>query len=65
MKIGEPIDFSRFDGMGGNRFVERAVTDEVMYKLMRMSGQEYVDVYAATLKNPRPQDLEAARPTAA
>lgn len=54
IRIGEPIDFSRFEGMGGNRFVERAVTDEVMYKLMRLSGQEYVDIYAATLKNQAP-----------
>ena len=38
VKIGKPIDFSRYDGMGGNRFVERAVTDEVMYELMQMSG---------------------------
>lgn len=51
IRIGEPIDFSRFEGMGGNRFVERAVTDEVMYKLMRLSEQEYVDIYAATVKN--------------
>ncbi|NLE79059.1 MAG: 1-acyl-sn-glycerol-3-phosphate acyltransferase [Rhodococcus sp.] len=51
IKIGEPIDFTRFEGMGGNRFVERAVTDEVMYKLMKLSGQEYVDIYAASLKN--------------
>jgi 1-acyl-sn-glycerol-3-phosphate acyltransferase len=36
--------------MGGNRFVERAVTDEIMYGLMRMSGREYVDVYASSLK---------------
>ncbi|GAA4480235.1 lysophospholipid acyltransferase family protein [Rhodococcus olei] len=50
VRIGEPIDFSRFHGMAGNRFVERAVTDEVMYKLMQLSGQEYVDIYAATLK---------------
>ncbi|MGW0044445.1 lysophospholipid acyltransferase family protein [Rhodococcus sp. NPDC003348] len=51
IRIGEPIDFSRFSGMAGNRFVERAVTDEVMYKLMQLSGQEYVDVYAASLKS--------------
>ncbi|TXG91416.1 1-acyl-sn-glycerol-3-phosphate acyltransferase [Rhodococcus rhodnii] len=50
VKFGEPLDFSRYEGMGGNRFVERAVTDEIMYRLMQMSGQEYVDVYAATLK---------------
>jgi 1-acyl-sn-glycerol-3-phosphate acyltransferase len=50
VRIGAPIDFSRYEGMGGNRFVERAVTDEVMYTLMQMSGQEYVDVYAASMK---------------
>ncbi|MGU3434081.1 lysophospholipid acyltransferase family protein [Actinomycetes bacterium M1A6_2h] len=50
IKIGEPLDFSRYEGMAGNRFVERAVADEVMYDLMKLSGQEYVDVYAASLK---------------
>lgn len=55
VRVGEPIDFSRFEGMGGNRFVERTVTDEVMYSLMRLSGQEYVDVYAASLKDVSPK----------
>ncbi|MFD5809745.1 lysophospholipid acyltransferase family protein [Rhodococcus aetherivorans] len=59
VRIGEPIDFSRFEGMGGNRFVERTVTDEVMYALMRLSGQQYVDIYAASLKN-RPAERDAA-----
>ncbi|MEV5650117.1 lysophospholipid acyltransferase family protein [Nocardia sp. NPDC052254] len=54
VKFGAPIDFSRYEGMGGNRFVERAVTDEIMYELMRMSGQEYVDVYASSLKKSVP-----------
>ncbi|PTR32173.1 1-acyl-sn-glycerol-3-phosphate acyltransferase [Rhodococcus sp. OK519] len=63
VRIGEPIDFSRYAGMGGNRFVERAVTDEVMYKLMRLSGQEYVDIYAASLKDPAP-GADAGQPAA-
>lgn len=50
VKFGKPMDFSRFEGMAGNRFIERAVIDEVMYELMKLSGQEYVDIYAATLK---------------
>ncbi|NLG55892.1 MAG: 1-acyl-sn-glycerol-3-phosphate acyltransferase [Rhodococcus sp.] len=61
VRFGEPIDFSRFDGMGGNRFVERAVTDEVMYKLMQLSGQEYVDIYAASLKNGVAQEGPAGK----
>lgn len=50
VRFGKPMDFSRFDGMAGNRFIERAVIDEVMYELMKLSGQEYVDIYAASLK---------------
>ena len=50
VRFGKPMDFSRFDGMAGNRFIERAVIDEVMYELMKLSGQEYVDIYAATVK---------------
>ena len=51
VKFGKPMDFSRFDGLAGNRFIERAVVDEVIYELMGLSGQEYVDIYASTVKN--------------
>jgi len=50
---GKPLDFSRFDGMEGDRIVLRAVADEIMYELMRISGQEYVDQYASTVKEKR------------
>ena len=50
VKFGKPMDFRRFEGLAGNRFIERAVIDEVMYELMRLSGQEYVDLYAADVK---------------
>ena len=50
IKIGEPLDFSRYYGLAGDRFVERSITDEVMYALMELSGQEYVDIYAAKAK---------------
>ena len=48
--FGEPMDFSRYQGMADDRFVQRSVTDEIMYELMRLSGQEYVDSYATTVK---------------
>ncbi len=48
--IGEPLDFSRYQGMENDRFILRSVTDEIMYALMSLSGQEYVDMYAATAK---------------
>ncbi|MFI7077212.1 lysophospholipid acyltransferase family protein [Micromonospora sp. NPDC049903] len=50
IRFGPPLDFSRYAGMSGDRFVERAVTDEIMYELMELSGREYVDVYAQKLK---------------
>jgi 1-acyl-sn-glycerol-3-phosphate acyltransferase len=50
VRIGKPMDFTRFEGLAGNRFIERAVIDEVMYELMQLSGQEYVDLYAADVK---------------
>jgi len=49
--IGAPLDFSRYEGMENDRFVLRSITDEIMYELMRLSGQEYVDVYAADMKD--------------
>ena len=49
--IGEPLDFSRFAGMEGERAVLRAVTDQIVYQIMQLSNQEYEDVYASTVKN--------------
>ncbi|WP_424184358.1 lysophospholipid acyltransferase family protein [Actinokineospora sp. G85] len=43
--FGEPLDFSRYNGLGNSLPIRRAVTDEVMYALMELSGQEYVDSY--------------------
>ncbi len=50
IKIGAPLDFARYEGMESDRFVLRSITDEVMYELMDLSSQEYVDVYAAKAK---------------
>jgi 1-acyl-sn-glycerol-3-phosphate acyltransferase len=49
--FGEPLDFSRFAGLEGDRFILRSITDEIMYELSRISGQEYVDVYASSVKD--------------
>ncbi|MBL1089613.1 MULTISPECIES: lysophospholipid acyltransferase family protein [Streptomyces] len=46
IRFGEALDFSRYDGMDRDRYVLRAVTDEVMSEVMELSGQEYVDMYA-------------------
>jgi 1-acyl-sn-glycerol-3-phosphate acyltransferase len=48
--VGRPMDFSRYEGLAEDRYVLRSVTDEIMYELMRLSGQEYVDEYASVIK---------------
>src|SRR5664279_503174 len=48
--FGEPLDFTRFEGMESDRFILRSITDEIMYELSRISGQEYVDVYASSVR---------------
>lgn len=50
IKVGRPLDFSRYAGMEDDRFVLRSITDEIMYELMTLSDQEYVDTYAASAK---------------
>jgi len=49
--IGEPLDFSRFEGMESDRYILRSVTDEIMVALQRLGEQEYEDVYASTVKD--------------
>ena len=48
--VGKPLDFSRFAGLEGDRFILRAVTDEIMYELSGLCNQEYEDVYASSVK---------------
>ena len=60
VRIGRPLDFSRYAGMEGDRFVLRSITDEIMYELMVLSGQEYVDTYATKAKADL-AELKAAR----
>ncbi len=50
VRFGAPLDFSRYEGLEDDRFILRSVTDEVMYALMSLSGQEYVDMYASRAK---------------
>jgi 1-acyl-sn-glycerol-3-phosphate acyltransferase len=59
VRFGKPLDFSRYDGLQDDRYILRAITDEIMYEIMRLSGQEYVDLYAQDSKK-RDRDAERA-----
>jgi 1-acyl-sn-glycerol-3-phosphate acyltransferase len=50
VRFGKPLDFSRYEGLENDRFILRSATDEIMYEIMRLSGQEYVDLYASRAK---------------
>jgi 1-acyl-sn-glycerol-3-phosphate acyltransferase len=57
VRFGPPLDFARYYGMESDRIVLRAVTDEIIYQIMKLSGQEYVDEYAQGHKS----RIQAAR----
>ncbi|MBI2705665.1 MAG: 1-acyl-sn-glycerol-3-phosphate acyltransferase [Actinobacteria bacterium] len=46
IKIGRPIDVRRYEDRASDRLLLRQITDEVMYEIRELSGQEYVDTYA-------------------
>jgi len=50
VRFGKPMDFSRYYGREDDREVLRKVTDEIMQEIQKLSGQEYVDRYAAEVK---------------
>lgn len=50
IRFGKPLDFSRYAGMENEKAILRAVTDELMYAILSLSEQEYVDQYAAVVK---------------
>lgn len=50
VRFGEPLDFSRYEGLENDRYILRSITDEIMYEIMKLSEQEYVDSYAAKAK---------------
>jgi 1-acyl-sn-glycerol-3-phosphate acyltransferase len=60
VRMGKPLDLSRYSSKERDRFVLRSITDELMYEIMLLSGQEYVDEYASrTATEPLP---ESTRP---
>jgi len=46
VSIGKPMRFDRFAGRAEDPKALRQITDEVMFELRALSGQEYVDRYA-------------------
>jgi 1-acyl-sn-glycerol-3-phosphate acyltransferase len=61
IRFGEPLEFSRYAGLEGEKAAVRAVTDEIMYAILGLSGQEYVDRYATDVKAEQARSAPARR----
>ncbi|MFC6286565.1 lysophospholipid acyltransferase family protein [Nocardioides sp. GCM10027113] len=61
VRFGKPLDFSRYEGMENDRYILRSITDEIMYEIMRLSDQEYVDMYATRAKEESKRAADEAR----
>lgn len=59
---GEPIDFSQWRDGIDDRAVLRHVTDQVMAAIQDLTGQDYVDVYAASLRSAHAEGREIDAP---
>jgi 1-acyl-sn-glycerol-3-phosphate acyltransferase len=50
VRFGPPMDLERYAGRKRDALLFREVTDDIMKAIQALSGQEYVDVYASTVK---------------
>lgn len=46
-RFGKPLTFERYEDQQEDRFVLRAITDEIMFEIMTLSDQTYIDEYAS------------------
>ncbi|MFE2979050.1 lysophospholipid acyltransferase family protein [Streptomyces sp. NPDC059258] len=50
VNFGKPLSFAAQQGQQTNHRTRRSVTDQIMKEIAAQSGQEYVDVYLATVR---------------
>jgi 1-acyl-sn-glycerol-3-phosphate acyltransferase len=46
IRFSKPLDFSRYQDRPEDPMILRSITDEIMFELRELSGQEYVNTYA-------------------
>ncbi len=65
VNIGAPIDVTRYLDRQDDRMLLRRLTDEVMFEIRKLSGQDYVDTYAGSSPKPEPVPESAPEPVQA
>lgn len=54
IKIGRPLNVARYQGRGDDHLVLRQLTDELMFEIRELTGQEYRNVYAGKSADAEP-----------
>ena len=54
IKIGRPINVARYQGRGDDHLLLRRITDELMFEIRELTGQEYRNVYAGKTAESEP-----------
>lgn len=62
VNIGAPIDVTRYLDRQDDHLILRQLTDEVMFEIKKLSGQDYVDTYAGSKEEPQPESVPEAAP---
>ena len=56
IRIGRPIDVSRYAGRGDDHLLLRSITDELMFEIRELTGQEYRNTYAGKTADTEPTE---------
>jgi 1-acyl-sn-glycerol-3-phosphate acyltransferase len=64
VRIGRPVRVDRYKGHDDHRLALRQITDELMYEIRALSGQEYVDEYATRRRDSSQVEVPVARSSA-
>jgi 1-acyl-sn-glycerol-3-phosphate acyltransferase len=54
IKIGRPINVERYRSRADDHLVLRQITDELMFEIRELTGQEYRNVYAGKTAETEP-----------
>jgi 1-acyl-sn-glycerol-3-phosphate acyltransferase len=54
IRIGRPINVERYTSRGDDHLVLRSITDELMFEIRELTGQEYRNVYAGKTAETEP-----------
>jgi 1-acyl-sn-glycerol-3-phosphate acyltransferase len=65
VRFGKPLTFERYSLGAANQLVLRAITDQIMYDIMALTGLSYVDEYVSAVKARARQAARAKHDTSA